>query len=190
MGVLTVGPIADPSNYDKATIAGIDTSKISTPAIILKVTDAARKFAWDVKKSAGSQGQTITYRGWDLAKPKIKFLLWTDAQQRAFYEQIIPALSYDAEKANPKPFDIYHPLLAANDVWWLVTESIGELVDDGGQSWSVTVETIEYRQAKAKNATSTPEQSNNNQNSGGKPTVQDKQDAEIEKLRQRFNETG
>lgn len=187
-GVLTISPLDDPSNYNKATIAGIDTSAIATPPMVVVVTNTDRKYSWDVKKSAGSQGQTITYRGWDLAKPKIKFVMWTIEQQRAFYNQIVPVLSYDAEKQAPKPFDIYHPLLFACEIYWLVTESIGALVDEGNQLWTVTVETLEYRQAKAKNATSTPEQANQNQNgSATKPTARDKQDEEIEKLRNLWN---
>jgi hypothetical protein len=183
-GVLTISPLDDPSNYNKATIAGIDTAAISSPAMVVVVSGCDRKYSWDTKKSAGSQGQTITYRGWDLAKPKIKFVMWTIEQQRAFYNQIVPVLSYDADKQAPKPFDIYHPLLFACEIYWLVTESIGALVDEGNQLWTVTVETLEYKQAKAKNATTTPEQANQNQNgSATKPTAADKQDVEIERLR-------
>lgn len=186
-GVLTVSPLADPSNYDKCTIAGIDTSKLSDPPFIVEVTGADRKYKWDVKASAGSQGQTITYRGWDLAKPKLKFKFWTDAQQRAFWTQVIPAISYDAEKSAPKPFDIYQPQLFASEIYWLVTENIGPLVHEGAQLWTVTVDALEYRQAKAKNATSTPQQANQNQNGKAtKPTVQDELDVEIQRLRGEF----
>ncbi len=178
-GVLTVSPLADPLNYDIITIAGITTN---VPGFgVVEVTGAERKYSWDVKKSAGSQGQTITYRGWELAKPKIKFKFWQDAQIRAFFDQIVPALSYDAEKQNPKPFDVYHPKLFASLIFWLVTDNIGDLVQEAGQLWTLTVETIEYRQAKAKNATSTPEQSNSSQGGEGtKPTVADKLRREIE----------
>jgi hypothetical protein len=190
-GVLTVGPIADPSNYNAVVIAGINTASLgatdTAPAMVVVVTGAERKYKWDIKSSAGSQGQTITYRGWDLAKPKLKFLLWTDAQQRAFYDQIVPVISYDAEKENPKPWDIYHPKTFASQIYWLVTDSIGDLTDEGAQLWTVTVETTEYRQAKAKNATSTPQQANQNQNGKAtKPTVADEQDKEIEALREEF----
>lgn len=186
-GVLTISPLDDPSNYNKATIAGIDTSAISTPSMVVSVSGTERGYSWDVKKSAGSQGETITYRGWELAKPKLKFVMWTIEQQRAFYNQIVPVLSYDAEKQAPKPFDIYHPLLFACEIYWLVTKSIGALVDEGNQLWTVTVETLEYKQPKAKNATSTPENANQNQNgSATKPTAQDAQDREIEALRREF----
>jgi len=184
-GVLTVSPLGDPSNYDIITIAGITTTTEANGKV--EVTNAERKFEWDQKKSAGSQGQTITYRGWGLAKPKIKFSFWRDEQIRAFYEQIQSAIYYDAEKEAPKPWDVYHPKTFASQIYWLVTESIGDLIDEGGQLWTITVETLEYRQAKAKNATSTPQQSNSNQNGKAtKPTIEDEQDRQIRALSAEF----
>lgn len=190
-GVLTVSPLGNPTDYNGATIAGIKfNDKQPAPMnFIVEVTGAERKFSWDVKRSAGSQGQTITYRGWDLAKPKLKFKFWTDEQITAFWQQIVPVMYYDAEKQNPKPWDIYHPKTFASMIFWLVTEQIGDLVDEGGQLWTVTVECLEYRQAKAKNATSTPEQSNNNQGGNGtKPTALDAQDREIQQLNNIWNQ--
>lgn len=185
-GILPVSPLVDPSNYDKITIAGIDTGSLG---FIVEVTGAERPYNWDVKRAAGSQGDTITYRGWSLAKPKLKFKFWTDAGIQAFYDQVTPVIAYDADKQAPKPFDIYHPKLFANLIFWLVTEKIGDLVDEGAQLWSVTVETLEYRQAKSKNATSTPEQSNSNQNgSATKPTVLDDQDREILALKKLWDQ--
>jgi hypothetical protein len=178
-GVLTVSPLADPSNYDKIVCAGI------TNAGICIVTDADRKYDWDTKKSAGSQGTTITYRGWDLAKPKVKFLLWTDAMIRQFYDEFVPALSYDADKQAPKPFDVYHPKLFASQIYWMVTTNIGELTDEGNQLWTVTCEFLEYRQATAKNATTTPATATTGPNST-KPTVLDEQDKEILRLTEEF----
>lgn len=179
-GVLTVSPLSDPSNYDIITIAGITTA-VDTHGVV-EVTGAERKFSWDEKRSAGSQGQTITYRGWGLAKPKVKFKFWRDAQIRAFYEQLQGPMYYDAQKASPKPWDVYHPKLFASQIYWLVTDSIGELTQEQAQLWTITVETLEYRQATSKNATATPEQSNNNENGGQtKPTAQTKLEQEIEK---------
>lgn len=180
-GVLTVSPLGDPSNYDKIVAAGI-----TSPGVCV-VSGADRKYDWDTKKSAGSQGTTITYRGWDLAKPKVKFYLWTDALIREFYDQLVPAFSYDADKQAPKPFDVYHPKLFANQIYWLVTTSIGDLIDegDGKQLWTVTCEFLEYRQAKAKNATTTPSTASTGPN-GTKPTVLDEQDKEIAKLLEEY----
>jgi hypothetical protein len=153
MGVLTVSPLENPTTYNEIVIAGITFSQADG---IVEVTGAERKFSWDNKQSAGSQGSTITYRGWALAEPKLKFKFWQASQINNFYSRIVPALAYDATKTDPKPFDVYHPKTFANDIFWLVTKNIGDLVDDGAQLWTVTVETLEYRQAKAKNATSTP----------------------------------
>lgn len=184
--VLTVSPLADPSNYDTITIAGI-TTKVETNGIV-EVTDANRGFDWDVKKSAGSQGQTTTYRGWELAQPKLKFKFWTDAQITAFYQQLVTPMYYDAEKTAPKPWDVYHPKLFANQIYWLVTKKLGDLTHEGGQLWSVTVEALEFRQAKAKNATSTPEQSNPNQNgTDTKPTASDRLRQQIEQELELWN---
>lgn len=186
-GVLTVSPLADPADYDSATIAGIVVGRKASAEnlrFVVEVNDAARPYAWDKKKAAGSQGQTITYRGWDLATPKLKFKFWTDAQITGFYTQLVPAITYDAEKEAPKPYDIYHPKLLANEIIWLVTEKIGDLIDEGAQLWTVTVETTEYRQAKAKNTTSTPNTANQNQNGKAtKPTARDALDVEIDRLK-------
>lgn len=180
-GILTVSPLENPAEYDRVVVAGITTGGI------VEVTGAERKFNWDVKKSAGSQGQTITYRGWDLAKPKLKFKFWRSDQIDTFYQQVIPALYYDAEKTSPQPVDIYHPKLFANQILWIVTESIGDLVDDGAQLWTVTIDALEYRKATSKNATATPSTANTAQNGAGtKPTVLDDQDREIQKLYEEF----
>lgn len=183
--VLTVSPLADANNYDIITIAGITTSTETNGLVV--VTNAVRKFTWDAKKGAGSQGTTVTYRGWDLAKPKLVFKFWRDEQIRAFYDTLVPVMYYDAEKEAPKPWDVYHPKCFANQIYWLLTDEIGDLTDEGNQLWTITVETTEYRQAKAKNATSTPEQSNSNQNGKAtKPTVESEQDAEIRRLTRQF----
>lgn len=168
--VLTVSPLQNPSEYDKITIAGITTATDSHG--VVEVTGADRGYSWDQKKSAGSQGQTITYRGWALAKPKIKFKFWKQEQIDAFYRDIVPPIYYDATKTAPKPWDVYHPKLLANEIIWLVTEKIGDLEQPGSQLWTVTIETLEYRQATSKNATTTPKTSNTNQNGGQtKPTA-------------------
>jgi hypothetical protein len=185
-GVLTVSPLADATNYDIITIAGITTATATHG--VVKVSGAERKYDWDEKKSAGSQGQTITYRGWGLAKPKIKFQFWLDAQIRAFYDQLQAPMSYDAQKTAPKPWDVYHPQLFASQIYWLVTTNIGELLQEGAQLWSVTVETLEFRQPTSKNATATPQQSNNSENGGEtKPTQAQKLQQEIEKERALWN---
>lgn len=171
--VLTVSPLENPNEYDVITVAGITTNVLTNG--LVEVTGAGRKFAWDTKKSAGSQGQTTTYRGWDLAKPKLKFKFWTSAQIDAFYQSLVPPMYYDAEKTAPQPWDVYHPKLFASQIYWLTTELIGDLTQDGAQLWSITVETLEYKRATSKNATSTPKESNTDQNGGEtKPTVGDR----------------
>ncbi len=188
MGVLTVGPIADPASYNRIIIAGVDTSKSDAGVICVLEAGGGREFVWDQKQTAGAQGFTTTYRGW---KPsdgiKFRFLLWTPAQQDDFYQRIYPIIKIDAEKSEPKPVDIYHPVLFANDIFWVVTDDIGPLVDEGKQLWTVTVTFREYRQAKPKNVTTTPNNANNA--AGGantKPSVTDDLQREIEAARREF----
>ncbi len=191
MGILTVSPLENPADYDSITIAGITFALANG---IVEVTGAERKYPWDNKRGPGSQGSTITYRGWDLAEPKLKFKFWQKAQIDGFYSQIIPALAYDASKTDPKPYDVYHPKLFANDIFWLVTKSIGDLVDEGAQLWTVTVETLEYRQAKAQNATVTPSTSSSagagGSNTATKPSATEALQRAIEAERLEFNKPG
>lgn len=177
-GVLYANPFDSPEQYDFLNVAGV-----INPGLFI-LDGGTRPYKWDVKDTAGAQGATITYRGLRPSDDiKGEFQFWTAAQITEFYGTFIALLQYDATKSNPKPVDVLHPVLAANGITSVVTKEIGPLKHVGKQLWSVTVEFMEYRPAKKKNATSTPTATKtDNKTNGGKPTAQDTQDKEITKL--------
>lgn len=179
-GVLFANPFDSPEQYDFINVAGV-----ISPGLF-KLQGGGRPYKWDTKDSAGTQGATQTYRG---LRPsgniKGKFCFWTKTQIDEFYNSFVGLLHYDATKANPKPIDVLHPVLAANGITSLITEEVGPLThEDGKQMWTVEVEFSEYRPAAKKNATSTPTstKTQGNNSKGSKPTVEDAQDIEIKKL--------
>ncbi len=178
-----LGAGADPGAFDFCTVSGVRSMGI------LKWSGSGRKYKWDRKDGAGSQGATLTYRGWDISEGiKFQFLMWTREQIEFCYNTFIPLLEYDATKKNPKPINIQHPVLMANNIFSVVTYEIGELVSAGQQLWSVDITFSEYRPPAKKNATSTPNGSATPKplSGGSKPTAQDAQDAEIQRLLTEF----
>jgi len=183
-GVLFANPFDSPEQYDFLNVAGV-----ISPGLF-KADGGSRPYKWDTKDSAGTQGATQTYRGLRPSDDlKGKFCFWTRAQVQEFYDSFVALLHYDATKANPKPIDVLYPSWAANGITSLITEKVGPLKhEDGKQLWTVDVEFSEYRPAAKKNATSTPtgtQTTSGNKGAtgtGNKPTAQDAQDIEIEKL--------
>lgn len=153
MGQLTSNPLVSPNDYDYISIAGV-----LSPCPV-QITNADRPYKWDEKTTAGAQGATVTYVGWDLSKPKLKFMMWKAEQISNFFTSFLPLLQYDASKTAPKPVDVYHPLLMASDVKSLYITNIGQLTHEGAQLYTLTVDTTEYRLPKKVNATSTPKSS-------------------------------
>ncbi len=179
MSILFANPLVSPEQFDYLNVAGT-----ISPGVC-KLEGGNRKYKWDVKDAPGTQGATETYRGWKVGDPiKFKFQLWTPAQIDEFFGTFLPLLEYDATKTNPKPVNVLYPVLAANGITNLVTDDIGPLVHEGNQLWSVSVAFLEYRPAPKKNATSTPTgvNSNSKPKTGSKPTAQDAQDLEIQRL--------
>lgn len=193
MAGLYANPFVDPDAFDFCVIAGTKSMGI------LKWNGAVRKYVWDKKQGAGAQGATLTYRGWDLSDGiKFQFLMWKREQIDFCYSVFIPLLQYDATKANPKPVNIQHPTLMANDVFAVVTQEIGDLTPAGNMLFTLDVALSEYRPPAKKNATSTPNGSATSKPRAGsrggsssilgnKPTAQDAQDAEIQRLVAEFN---
>ena len=190
---LPFGPGSDPDAYNFFIASGTRSPGIA------EWGEAPREYIWDLKQASGSQGATETYRGWKVGEGiKFKIKMWTQDQLRFFYETFVPLLKYDATKQNPKPIDIQHPVLMANDIFSVVTQKIGSLTNAGAQLWTVDIEFAEYRPPAKKNATSTPNGSATAKPRAGsrgglpssvlgdKPTAQDAQDAEIQKLAVEF----
>ena len=183
MGILTVTPLEDPDSYNRMVLGDI-----TTPGICELIGGGDRPYKWDQKEAAGAQGVTTTYRGWRPSDGiRFKFKLWTVELMLAWYRDVMPVIAIDAEKQEPKPYSVYYPTLFANDIFWLVTDKIGPLTDEGKQLWTVTVDFKEYRQAKPKNVTTTPTSATSTAgNPANKPTVQDAQDREIAGLLEEF----
>lgn len=176
-------PLILPEQYDFLNVAGV-----LSPGVF-KLDGGERPYKWDIKDAAGTQGATETYRGLRPSDDiKGKFLFWTAAQIDEFFNVFVPLLHYDATKTAPKPINVLHPVLAANGITDLIVKNVGPLThEDGKQLWSVTVEFAEYLPAQKKNATTTPTSTKTTTNSKGKPTAQDVQDKEIERLLQQAN---
>ncbi len=176
---LGANPLVNPTALDYVGVAGVANSGIA------RVLDAdGRPYDWDKKNSSGSQGATQTYRGWDLAKFKVRYEFWL-AEQIDYFENVyVPVLRYDALKQAPQPVAVYHPILASRDVHAAIVTRIGPLVDLGAQLWSVTVDFEEFRPPKKKNVTTTPDKGakTDGKNGAQKPTVEDRLDARLVQL--------
>lgn len=171
MPQFAIDPLVDPGSLDVIYAAGV----ISPGLFVL--AGGAREYKWDIKDAPGAQGAFITYRGWRPTQGiKGTFYFWEPGQVEAFYEWA-QVWALDARKFATKPVDVYHPVLAANDITALVTKSFGPLTGTPQQLWSVTLEWIEWRPAK-------PIQSDTPQGATtrlGRPTPQNKMQEEIAK---------
>lgn len=153
---LVVNPLRVPALYDILTVAGYDN-----PGIFILVSGGERGYKWDRKDPAGAQGATSTYRGWNVSTGiKGKFVFWTAVQIDEFFSTFISLFQLNAESKEPKPIEVFHPVLFANGITAVSVDSIGPLVDEGNgkQLWSVTIEMSEFRPAPKKNATATPKE--------------------------------
>lgn len=185
MPTLSANPIENPEVYNVIVVAGV----ISPGAMIL--SGGGRPYKWDIKDTAGAQGSTITYRGWKLGDDiECKFQFWQDQQIADFYSGFVPLLQYDATKQNPKPVQVYHPVLSVNDIYSVVVTEIGPLTNEGKGLWTVTVKMTEYRPPKKQNVTTTPDAAATTDDPETDPPVQDLQDQEIEDLAEEFADPG
>jgi hypothetical protein len=181
---LVANPLRAPSAYDKLNIAGVDN-----PGLFQLAGGGGRLYKWEVKDPSGGQGGFVTYRGWELSQGiKAKFVFWEAEQIDQFYESYLPLLQYDATKQAPKPVTVFHPVLDANNIQSIVVNEIGPLTHEDKQLWSVTIDMTEYGPPPKKNATSTPKGADAaGKASATKPSAQDAQDLEIQKLVEEAN---
>lgn len=177
--VLGANPLINPSAFDQLIAAGTGHAGIAR-----LMSGGNRPYKWDIKDPAGSEGSTSTYRGWKVSDGiTFRFEFWQASQIDDFFANYLPLLQYDASKQNPKPVDVYHPVLAANGIFSITTDDIGPLTDVGNQLWTVTIKFNEFRPNKKKNATTTPKDSKTaGKNAAQKPTVEDEQDRQIAAL--------
>lgn len=167
MPQFTVDPLASPGEFDVMVAAGQQSVGVCSI-----VRGGSRKYNWDIKQAPGTQGYTLTYRGWKGGDPivaRFTFFEYPDgpgyvngkpAMVHEFYTNWVPIWAIDARKAQritPIPglpqgvgasqvaVDVYHPILFANDITALVCEEIGPLQTDGKMSWWVEMTFLEFR---------------------------------------------
>lgn len=175
-------PINNAQAWDVVYIAGQPSPGIA------KVGEFKRAAEWDVKKGKGSLGATVTYVGRPPAKGSITFKLWTAAHFTA-WDTFRPLFKYDPTKQAAQAVDIYHPSLADIDVLSVVCESIGNIVHEGDQLYSITIELLEYLPPPKVSAVSTPTTAQAGPPPPNTPpAVQDAQQQEIAALLQQASQ--
>ncbi len=142
-------PITNPQAWDVIIIAG------QTSPGFCEVGEFKRAHEWDVKKGKGVFGATTTFVGRPPAKGTIKFYLWRPSDFVA-WDTFRKLLKYDPTKTTVSAVDIFHPSLADIDVKSVVTESIGNIVHEGQQMYSISVELLEYFPPPKISAVATP----------------------------------
>ena len=145
-----LNPIDNPQFWDTITIA-----QAVSPGVC-KVSDFKRAHEWDIKKGKGTIGGTVTFVGRPPAKGSITFYLWTPLHFEQ-WETFRKQLKYDPTKQAVTAVDIFYPSLADVDIKSVVTESIGSIVHEGKQLYSIVVEFLEYFPPPKKSAVSTPD---------------------------------
>ena len=142
-------PLDNPQVWDVVTISGI-----VCPGII-EMGEWKRAHDWDIKKGKGTVGGTVTFVQKPPAEGSIKFLLWT-AEQFQAWDSFLPLLKYDPTKSTVSAVDIYHPGLDAIDIATVVTVKIGNIIHEGKQLYSISVDFLEYFPPPNVSAVGTP----------------------------------
>jgi hypothetical protein len=168
-------PIANPQSWDVVVI-GTQTS----PGFC-KVGEFKRAFEWDVKKGKGTLGGTVTFVGRPPARGSITFYLWTREHFTA-WDTFRDLLKFDPSRHAVQAVDMFHPSLADIGVNSVVTESIGNIVHEGSQLYSITVEFLEYFAPPKASAVGTPTGSLSAGEATSKASVADAQQQEIDGL--------
>jgi len=190
-----VDPISVPGLIDIANIGGVLTPGVIAPD---GIKGFERKRDWDVKKSKGSSGATITDQGAPPAEGTIKLLLW----RRSFdppdfvddfedWETLRSVLdTAKGDKSKVQALTVIHPQINQQGVTDCVVKSYTPLVNEGAGLWSVTITLLEFRKPKPTGGTPTaggwtagPGASGPNPKS-----AQDAQDAEIDALLKKAKE--
>lgn len=179
MATEPTNPIANAEDWDTVVVGGVAWEGYA------KVSGFERENDFDVKQAPGAEGATSTYRGNKLAEGKIVLYIWTEdhwANLPAFLGQF----KYDPTAKSGQAVDIWHPSfdLMSPPMRGMVVKKIGmpERVKDGDSLYTVTIECLEYRPPKKKNATSTPKGSKDSKDKNANPSADDKYDAKIGEL--------
>lgn len=180
-----LNPIDSPQDYDFAEIDGVENPGIIAPG---GITGFDRETEWEVKKGKGTKGGTATLTQLPPAKGSIKFLLWLPEHFEFWDTTFRKVFKYDPTKKTKNAVDIFHPILAKQEIYSVVTEKIGPETPEGQGLWSIKVDLLEYLPPPKKTVTSSPSGSSSSSKSGAGSTgksddpIADAQQAEIKKL--------
>lgn len=187
-------PLANPGAWDYVTIGDK-----ASPGLC-EVGEFKRSHEWDIKKGKGTVGGDITFVGRPPAKGSIKFFLWDNGtlgsghNHFAEWDAFFPLLKYDPTKKSVQAVAIWHPSLDAIDVGQVVTETVGNPVNEGGLGmglYSITVEFLEWFPPPPVSAVSTPTRADTSgPDAPGDPPdpVADQQQQEIANLLQQASQ--
>lgn len=156
MPQFTFDPLVDPGLADVIVAAGVQN-----PGVALLTSGGAREYNWDIKQAPGTQGYTMTYRGWKAGDEIVfRFVFFEHpqgpgyvptfpaSQVQSFYDDWVPIWALDARKLRPNPIAVNHPILAANDILSLQCKRIGPMQTDGKMLWWVDMAFLEFRPPK------------------------------------------
>ncbi len=119
-----VESFASPSAWDVLVI-GNET----LPGVA--IVTGGRRQKLDRKDSPGTDSSTITQLGREPAQIEVRLVMWTP-EQLAQWVRIAKVLHPPFGKGMGKPYDVYHPGLAALSIWSLILVDIG-VTAPGGQ---------------------------------------------------------
>lgn len=156
MPQFTFDPLVDPGLADVMVAAGTQN-----PGVCLLMSGGDREYNWDIKQAPGTQGYTMTYRGWKAGDEIVMRFVFFEhpqgpgyvptypaSQVQSFYDDWVPLFALDARKIRPKPVAVNHPILAANDIFNVVCKKIGRMQTDGKMLWWVDMTFLEFRPPK------------------------------------------
>ena len=189
MSQYTQDPIAlsltlDPGQTDRRSPFDLLMVQGKANPGIATVTGGDRPYWIDVQNVPGQTGNIIWYRGWGKVEGvKVSFQFWEPGQIEEFYKSYLPLF---VNNGRPVGVDVEHPSLKANDITKLLLKNTGQMIGDESNGWTVALEFIEYRKAKAITA-GAAEGANGPNN---KPTARNKLEAAIVDARARAKKTG
>lgn len=145
-GIEHATQVAEIPEWDRVVLGGAPLPGIAT--VKGKIT---RKI--DVKHAPERFGATLTDLGSSPATFQIQLQLWTQ-QHLDDWELRAPFLAPPANKRNPKPFDISHPVLNIHGIRAVYVVSVGMLEKTGAPGvWSTVLDCLEWRPASPAEAT-------------------------------------
>lgn len=181
-------PITVPQVHDFVVVASIASPGVIAPD---GISGFDRTHDWEVKKSQGASGATITDQGEPPAEGSITWQLWRNGLNGEPHDfddwDAFRALLRTAKTTNKKvtALGILHPRLTDNEIFNVVVKKIGILQNKGGGLYTVTVDFLEYRQPVK--AGGTPAGSKTTKwvdpAHPSQPTAQSEAEQEIERLR-------